>query len=105
VTPDHLALTRARNHMVERLEKLEPRLVDGDSSVWIEYAQLAAALATIGPAITPEAQGRLLTTRELASRLGLATKTVLAKAKRGEIGPPIRMGRRGRGAIRWEATR
>lgn len=97
-----LALARAERRLVERLEQLETKLTAGDETVWTEYAHLAAALAALAPATAPGAGGELLTTRQLAERLQVHPKTVLRRAKAGQI-EPVRMGQRGRGALRWPA--
>jgi len=102
MTPAHLALLRAEAHLVERLEQLGPKLITGEPNVWIEYAQTAAALAAIAPVTAPGANGELLTTAQMAARLAVAPKTLLRRAKRGEI-TPVRSGQRGRAALRWAA--
>ena len=50
----------------------------------------------------PGAGGELLTTAQMAARLQIAPKTLLRRAKKGQL-EPIRLGQRGRGALRWAA--
>ncbi len=96
------ALLRAVGRLTARLEALEGQLDRGDD-VWPTYCETAAALATVASLTTPEARGALLTTRELADRLQVHPRTLLRKAKKGEGPQPIRLGARGRAALRWPA--
>jgi excisionase family DNA binding protein len=98
-----LALARAERRLAERLCELEMRLDAGESGVWDEYVLAAQTLAAVAPLTTPEAQGKLLTTEQLADRLQVSTRTVRRRAKRGEL-QPIRLGERGRAALRWKAA-
>lgn len=104
MTPVQLALRRVEVRLLERLEQLERRLGDGDSTAWVEYAQLTTALAAIAPQTTPGASGRLLTTAELAAALGCSSKTVLRKRQSGDL-TAMQLGKRGRAALRWAAPR
>jgi excisionase family DNA binding protein len=98
-----LALAHAERRLVCRLEALGARLDDGDVSAWADYMEAARALAAIAPLTTPEARGALLTTQQLADRLQVSTRTVRRRAKRGEL-QPVRMGERGRAALRWTGS-
>lgn len=102
MTPPALVLLRAQAKLVERVEQLGARL-DAGEDVWAHYVQAALALAALAPATTPEARGILLTTEQLAERMQVSPKTVLRRAKRGEL-KPVRHGERGRGALRWPAA-
>lgn len=95
------ALDRAARNLEARLAELEKRLADGAG--WFEYAAVAASLATVRAQLTPEASGRLLTTRELADRMGVSPKTVLRRKAKGQLRPAVQLGERGRAAIRWRA--
>src|SRR5439155_18079322 len=101
VTPAHLALIRAATRFVERTEKLEPQLDDPES--WREYFATVTALATIVPQIRPEMTGELLTTAQMAARLGIAPKTLLRQKASGKVTPAMILGQRGRAALRWRA--
>jgi len=103
VTPAHLALVRLSNHIVERLEKLEPQLDGGDPEVWREYLHLGTVLAAIAPQTVPGVDGGLLSTSEMASRLGVSSKTLLRQKASGKITPAKILGQRGRAAFRWAA--
>jgi len=102
MTPMQLALARAVRRLIERLDQLEAKLAAGDESAWSGYCEASAALAALAPQLVPGADGRLLTTAEMAARLAIAPKTLLRRAKRGEI-MPVRTGQRGRAALRWAA--
>jgi hypothetical protein len=91
VTPRLLALIRAEAHLIGRLEKLEPRLGDGDSASWLEYASLAAALAAIVPQLSPSVVASVLTQADLAERLGCSTRTIRRRVKSGTL--PTKGGR------------
>jgi helix-turn-helix protein len=92
-------LEHAARRLCERLAMLEARLTD--DAAWDEYRETAAALAAILPTLAPERRGWLLTTAELAERLGVSPKTVLRRKASGELKPAVVMGRRGRAALRW----
>lgn len=100
MVPLTLALQRAQGQLLARLAELEARLAAGDEAAWAPYLATATALATIGPALAPGAGGQLLTTQELAERLQLSPRTVRRRAKAGQL-EPVRLGKRGRGALRW----
>jgi hypothetical protein len=94
-------LDRAARTLERRLAQLEERLTRGDDTAWPEYATAAASLATVSAQLSPEATGRLLTTGELATRIGVSPKTILRRKARGQLKPALVLGKRGRGAIRW----
>ena len=100
--PAQLALARAEQRLVERLEQLEAMLAAGEERVWLEYGQLAAALAAIAPLTSPGAS-RVMTTEELATAFHLTPKTARRKGLKGELPvAPIRLGG-ARAKIRWAA--
>jgi len=102
MTPARLALARAEQLVVERLEQLVKRIAAGDETPWPEYGQLAAALATIAPLTAPGAD-RAMTTEELAAAFHLTEKTARRKGLKGELPvAPIRLGGP-RAKIRWAA--
>lgn len=92
MTPRLLALIRAESHFIERLEKLEPRLGDGDPACWQEYASIASALAAISPQLSASTIAPVLTQQELAERLSVSTRTIRRRVKRGDL-PSKRAGR------------
>jgi len=97
------ALTRACTLMLERLQALEQR-IESDESVWPIYISTAQALAALLPQLAPGTHGEMLTTRQMAERLGISSKTLLKKHKAGEITPALRLGARGRASIRWAGS-
>lgn len=96
----HLALGRAERRLIERLEQLEAKLAAGDESAWGAYCEATTALAALATATVPGASGELISTRAMAERMGVAPKTLLRRAKAGQI-EPVRLGKRGRAAYRW----
>jgi hypothetical protein len=98
------ALKRVPRLLEERLGVLEARLRDGDEAVWSEYLQVVQALTAVLAHAAPGAGGKLLTTRELGQVLGLSPKAILRRRKTGAIGGAVRLGQRGRGALRWDVA-
>ena len=68
--------------------------------VWLEYAAIAQALATIVPALGQMKPQQLRTTKEMAERLRVSSKTLLRRKRRGELEPAIQVGK----LIRWRDT-
>lgn len=100
----HAALVHAENHIAERAETLRARIVDGDESAWPEYLATVQALAAIAERLGYEDAGRAMTSSELGSRFGLSARTAAKKAKAGQLPvTAIRLGQRGRAALRWKA--
>lgn len=96
------ALSRAPRLLDERLGVLEARVRGGDEVAWAEYLQVVLALTAALAHAAPGAGGKLLTTRELGQVLGLSPKAILRRRKAGAIGGAVQLGRRGRGALRWD---
>src|SRR5438445_10246424 len=93
-------LSRALPLLEARLVELEDHL-QGDAGAWPEYLATLNTMATVLAQLRPEAGGALLTTKQMAERLGVQPKTVLAMRKRGQLRPAREIGKRGRAAIRW----
>jgi hypothetical protein len=102
VNRSHATLQRAALRLSERLEELEPELATGGDAAWTEYRATVNTLAAITTVTTAEAHGAMLTTKQLANSLQVSPKTVLRRAKRGELNP-LRLGQRGRAALRFTA--
>jgi hypothetical protein len=103
--PAQLVLARAEQRLAERLEQLEAKLASASeaSAAWIEYAQLAAALAAIAPLTVPGA-GRAMSTEEIASAFNLSPMTARRKGLKGELPVgAIRLGPGPRAKLRWAA--
>jgi hypothetical protein len=96
-----LALGRAQRRLLERLEQLEERIADEHEDAWPEYRDLATALAAVAAQLAPGARGELLTTEQMAARLGISSKTLLRRRARGQVKAPVQLGQRGRAALRW----
>ena len=75
------------------------------SPAWSEYLTtlnvLLALKATDGVA---GSNGGLLSTREMADRMGVAPKTLLRWRAQGRVKPAVQIGQRGRAAVRWKGT-
>lgn len=97
-----VALLQAQGRLIERLERLAPRVAADEEGCWSAYCEAASALAAIAPVIAPGAGGQMLTTEQLAERLQISPKTLLRRAKKGQV-QPLRLAARGRGALRWPA--
>ncbi len=90
-------LERAVVRLQARVAALEDLLEAGDETAWSSYCEAIEALAVVADRTAPGSYGELLTTRELASKLGLSSKTVLRRKARGELRPTLQKGK----LIRW----
>jgi hypothetical protein len=95
-----VALDRAGRMLAERLARLEDRVRGGDEAAWGAYAETARTLALLLPTLAPERRGELLTTAEMAARIGITSKTLLRRKARGEIRPAVQAGK----LIRWRGS-
>jgi hypothetical protein len=86
-------LTLAYRRLAARVLELDARLETRDTT-WSEYYDAVRALASIVPRL---GEGELLTTDDMAKRLGLSTKTLLKHKKAGAIRPAMVRGK----LIRW----
>jgi hypothetical protein len=66
-----------------------------------EFVMIYNAVVAALPVLAPERTARLMTTAEMAAKLRCTPPTVRRKAKSGVIEPPVRLGKRGRSALRW----
>ena len=96
-------LKAACERLAARLDTLGAQLEAGDDGVWPVYLATANTLAALLPNLTPGSRGELLSTREMAERLGISSRTLLKRRKAGAIRPALVLGSRGRAAIRWRA--
>jgi len=83
--------------LASRAEALEARLAD-DETAWRPYCETILALATVEARLVPGEHGELLTTAQMADRLGLKPKTLLRHAAAGAVKPALRRGK----LIRWK---
>lgn len=91
-----LLLTRGVQLVMTRVAELEERVRGGDETAWPAYLR---ALQTLVALDRPE-RGAMLSTRDMAERLGVTPKSLLRRAARGEIVPALRAGK----LIRWRGT-
>jgi hypothetical protein len=81
-----------------RLSDLEARIRDRDETAWEPYLATLNTLAAVLPHVTPGARGELLTTAQMAARLGLRPKTLLKHKAAGVVKPALQRGK----LIRWK---
>ena len=91
-----VALQKAEPLLVRRLEALRNRVEAGEE-VWPELCECIRTLVAIAPAVAPDANGMLLTTGQMAERLGMSTKTLLRHKANGKIKPAVARGK----LLRW----
>jgi hypothetical protein len=94
------ALSRAACVFAKRLAQLEDRVQNGDETAWSAYAETVRTLALLLPTLAPEHRGELLTTAEMAARMGIKPKSLLRRKARGQIRPAIQAGK----LIRWKGS-
>jgi hypothetical protein len=90
-------LDRSVRRVAARLSELEARVGTGEESAWPQFLEAAKVLALLLPALAPERHGALLTTAEMAERLGVTPKTLLKHKAHGAIRPRVQRGK----LIRW----
>jgi hypothetical protein len=90
-------LQRSASVLATRLATLEIELEGGEESRWPDYIAVVHALAAIVPSLAPENGGALLTTAEMAERLGISSKTLLRQKAAGGLRPALQRGK----LIRW----
>ncbi len=92
-----VALQHGEKLLVESAEALRSRVEAGDQTALAEYCEVLRTLATIGRAVAPEATGGLLTTEEMAQKMGLSVRSLLRHKKAGTIKPTLQHGK----LLRW----
>jgi hypothetical protein len=93
-------LARISRRLEHRLDDLERRIDAGDESAWAELLPTLEAAARLDACLTPGAHGELISTKELAARLGVTPKTILKRKGKGQLTPALQRGR----LIRWKAS-
>src|SRR5437879_5931860 len=94
------ALSRAARVLAERLAQMEVRVQSGEGVDWSAYTETVRTLALLVPTLSPERCGELLTTAEMAARIGIKPKTLLRRKARGQIRPAMQAGK----LIRWRGS-
>jgi DNA-binding transcriptional MerR regulator len=97
-----LALERAVQLLAERLAQLEAQIRTGDD-VWPLYVTTAQTLGALLPAVRAATPEPLLTTRQLADRLGVTPRTIRKLKREGRLQPVQQLAKRGPAANRWAA--
>lgn len=91
-------LDRARGLLTARLDQLEVRLRQGDEDAWDSYLATLTTLALVSSQAAPGAHGEMLTTAQMAARLGVKPKTLLKHKAAGAVKPALQRGK----LIRWK---
>ncbi len=77
---------------------MEAALDGGDEAAWSQYLSTVGALTATLTQLGPRG-GDLLTTAEMAARMGISAKTLLKHKARGIVRPALQRGK----LIRWRA--
>lgn len=93
---DRLRLDRAARWLGQRVDSLEKRIQEGEEEAWEPYQEALRTLAALLPHLGPQT-GALLTTAEMAARLGITSKTLLRHKAEGRIRPTVAHGK----LLRW----
>jgi hypothetical protein len=91
-------LTVAWDLLSARLRQLEDRIRQGDEASWDPYLATLTTMTTLLAQTSPGSRGELLTTAQMAERLGIAPKTLLKHKAAGTVSPPLQRGK----LIRWK---
>ena len=89
-------LHRASLLLLKRLGDLERQISEGDETAWPEYRETALVVASLQEQAEPE----MLTTKDMATRLGVSVKTLLRHKQKGHITPTVKQGK----LLRWSGT-
>jgi hypothetical protein len=95
-----LVLRKAEGMLTDRLEQLQNRVQAGEAALWGDLVQVTATLVSVHGALAPEHGGSLLTTGEMAERLGMSVKTLLNHKHNGTIQPAVAKGKH----LRWSGA-
>lgn len=82
--------------LANRLEALEAQL-DAGEDAWTPYLATINTLISVMDQAAPGSRGELITTRQMAERLGIAPKTLLRHKATGAVKPALQRGK----LIRW----
>ena len=91
-------LERIAALLAGRVTDLEGRIHSGAADAWEPFLATVNTLAAVLPHITPGTRGELLTTKQMAERLGIAPKTLLKHKSNGAVKPALQRGK----LIRWK---
>jgi len=97
MTASTAILSRAQRLLLARLEDLAARLEAGDAMQWPAFLETITVVTQLEPRLAPGGNGELITTADMARRLGVSPKTLLRRRKRGEVAPAIQERR----LLRW----
>jgi hypothetical protein len=92
-----VALQKAEPLLTKRLGQLQERLQAGEEAAWGEFIEVVKVLAALVPTLSPESRGAMLTTKDMAARLGISPKTLLRHKNDKKIQPAVAKGK----LLRW----
>lgn len=98
MSPLTIALRRAATLLEARLAVLEERVAGGDEIAWPLYLVTLESALKLDQQLTPGAHGELLSTKQMAERLGVTPKSLIRRKSKGQAAPASQVGR----IIRWK---
>jgi hypothetical protein len=93
MSPLSIPFRRAATLLGARLATLEERLESGDEGAWSLYLVTLEAALKLDQQLTPGAHGELLSTKQMAERLGVTPKSLIRRKSKGQAGPASQVGR------------
>jgi excisionase family DNA binding protein len=81
----------------KRIAELTVHVEQGHEEAWAPLCEALVAYSVLHTLGTPERQGRPLTTKEMAQRLGVEAKSLRRMVKQQRIRPAVKVGR----LMRW----
>lgn len=93
-------LPRAARLIEQRLTRLEERVRQGDEGAWGAFLATLGTYTAVLAQLAPEGHNGLLSTKQMAERLGIAPKTLLRRKAQGRVRPAMQAGK----LIRWKGT-
>jgi hypothetical protein len=91
-------LGQAQRRLVGRLAEIEARLDSGEETAWETYLATLTAFLGVLDRSALGSRGEMLTTAQMAARLGVAPKTLLKHKAAGAMKPALQCGK----LIRWK---
>lgn len=92
-----VALQKTEPALVRLVDALRGRIEAGDLTAGPELCEAVSALVAVTVATAPEARGTMLSTAEMAERLGISVSTLLKHKKAKTIVPVLQRGK----FLRW----
>ena len=96
--PPMTSLARVALLLEQRLDVLADRIDAGEESLWPDFLRTVEVLVSVAAQSVPGARGELLSTAQMAERLGIKPKTLLRHKSNGSVKPALQRGK----LIRWK---